>query len=59
MTGDHHPEGALPQDVVDYSEMSDVAAAVAAAAAVLAADTTEVFSAAKAVDGLCEAAGPV
>ena len=56
--------GATPLGVVDGIEMSDVAADVAAVAAflaadttdVLAADTTDVFSAAKAADGgLCPA----
>ena len=56
----------IPQDVVDGIEMSDVAADVAAVAAflaadttdVLAADTTDVFSAAKAASGgSCPAIG--
>ena len=40
-----------PHGVVDSIEMSDVAADVAAVAAFLAADTTDVLSAAKAADG--------
>ena len=59
----HHPGGAPlapPQGVVDEIEMSDIAADVAAVAAflaadttdVLAADTTGVLSAAKAGDGV-------
>ena len=42
--------GRHPQDVVDGIGMSDVAADVAAVATFLAADTTDVLSAAKAAD---------
>ena len=41
-------QAGAPQPVVDWLEMSDVAADVAAVAAFLAADTTDVLSAAKA-----------